>query len=113
MTKRSVVLSAVCGQYGIEVRKEGVPKSFFVSVLKGRVNILCQGQVLGEGIGVGTVVLRSLIGVGSVSSSSMVCVDVLARVAVTVTYWEMPVQDLRGRLIFLSAPNGHIYCRSS
>eukprot|EP00985_Skeletonema_marinoi_P018024 scaffold10020_cov161-Skeletonema_marinoi.AAC.10 len=78
----SAALSAVCGRYGIEVRKEGVPKSFF-------------GQVLGEGIGVGTVVLRSLIGVGRVSSSSMVCVDILARVAVTVTYWEMPVQDLR------------------
>jgi hypothetical protein len=25
----------------------------------------------------------------------------------------MPVQYLRGRLIFLSAPNGHIYCRSA
>eukprot|EP00984_Skeletonema_dohrnii_P007730 scaffold2839_cov86-Skeletonema_dohrnii-CCMP3373.AAC.1 len=43
--------------------EEGVPK------LKLRTssfhNILCQGQVLGEGIGVGTDVLRSLIGVGS------------------------------------------------
>ena len=65
-TKRSAVLSAVCGRYGIEVRKEGVPK-VLCKYLKDEQHSQYPLPVPG-------VILRSLIGVGSVSSSSYVCV---------------------------------------